>query len=218
MRFTAQLRRRSVDLFPSPMKIAMLRRVRRELRSRDGTLLDVGCAATKYAHLFGGFRYIGLDPDRGLLRSGVEVESSLGRHVVVICGRAESLPLANRSMDVVVSTHALVYFSDRALRSALVAMQQVLRNGSMLLIHIEKTQLDLALSVLKNVKIEVVEVHSEISRRFESYWHDKVGRRGIAMLWQILGFSAAFVFSFVETRLPGRTDVLLVGNVREYAK
>jgi SAM-dependent methyltransferase len=86
-------------------------------------VLDVGCGAgqTLIAAYPGHFA-VGLDPDIDALRLG----STLTQDVAFFCGRAEALPFAQASFDMVIARVSLAYTHiDRSLRE----IRRVLRPG-----------------------------------------------------------------------------------------
>jgi SAM-dependent methyltransferase len=76
--------------------------------SLDRTILDIGCGAGQTliaSNLASGQRAVGVDVDTEALALGRQLDRSL----LLICARAESLPLPSDAFDLVISRVALPY-------------------------------------------------------------------------------------------------------------
>ena len=85
---------------------------------RDGVWVDLGCAEAPLAFALAGLCEVVLvlvDPNREALARAVRKARELGlsRRTVAVCGRAESLPLADDSIDLVVSRGSIFFWDDR---------------------------------------------------------------------------------------------------------
>jgi len=210
-----KLSRRSVEFFPSPMVILMLRTLKKELKGSSGYLLDVGSASAKYFRIFEHFRYLGLDINKEVLRLAREDPLRSSAHL--ICASAVNLPLADDSVDAIVSTHTLVYLDEVDLRLAIGSIDRVRRSNSTVILHIERRQLPTLEEFNLIDGARLIEVHSSLSRSFEKYWHSRVGRRDARVLLQIAGFLIAWLLSFVESALPAKRDILVISRATSSA-
>ena len=94
-----------------------------EVRGKD--VLDVGCGEGRFCRMLGarGARMVGIDPTVELIDEARRLQPGGSFHVA----GAEALPLADASMDLVVSYVALVDIPD--FRAAIGEMARVLRPG-----------------------------------------------------------------------------------------
>ena len=101
------------------------------VRRRPHRVADVGCGtgilASRLAGETGGWLVVGLDPSEGML--GVARRRTAGGGVDRahwLRARSEQIPVADRSLDAVVSSHAFHFFDQRA---ALAEFHRVLAPG-----------------------------------------------------------------------------------------
>jgi len=85
---------------------------------REGVWVDLGCGEGPVAFALAGLSesvLILVDPNREALARALRKAAELGlsRRTVAICGRAESLPLADDSIDLVVSRGSIFFWDDR---------------------------------------------------------------------------------------------------------
>jgi len=85
---------------------------------RDGVWVDLGCGEGPLAFALAELSEVVLvlvDPNREALARAVKKARELGlsRRTVAVCGQAESLPLADDSIDVVVSRGSIFFWEDR---------------------------------------------------------------------------------------------------------
>jgi SAM-dependent methyltransferase len=102
----------------------------RALRGRPQAALDVGCGEGRFCRMLNanGVAATGLDPTPALLAQARKCDGH-GRYIE---GRAESLPFADESFDLVVSYLSLIDIADFA--QAIAEMTRVLTQGGRLLI------------------------------------------------------------------------------------
>jgi len=99
---------------------------------RGGVWVDLGCGegplAFALAALSGAVLVL-VDPDREALARAVRKawELGLGTRTMAVCGRAENLPLADDSVDLVVSRGSIFFWKDRP--AGLREVHRVLRPG-----------------------------------------------------------------------------------------
>jgi len=99
---------------------------------REGVWVDLGCGdgplALALAALSGSVLVL-VDPDREALSRAVAraAESGLSHRTVAVCGRAEELPLADDSVNLVVSRGSIFFWDDRP--AGLREVHRVLRPG-----------------------------------------------------------------------------------------
>ena len=95
-------------------------------------VLEVGCGTGHWLNLLSrGRQAVGVDPSGRMLGRA----RSLGR-ASLVRGRAESVPLADRSFDLVVVVNALHHFSDKA-RFALEAMRVLEPGGRVVILGLD---------------------------------------------------------------------------------
>jgi SAM-dependent methyltransferase len=94
-----------------------------EVRGRD--VLDVGCGEGRFCRMLAtkGARTVGVDPTPSLILEARRLQPT----AVFYEAKAEALPVANASVDLVVSYVALVDIPD--FRAAIIEMRRVLRPG-----------------------------------------------------------------------------------------
>ncbi|GIG68576.1 class I SAM-dependent methyltransferase [Phytomonospora endophytica] len=102
------------------------------IASLSGTVLEIGAGTGRnFPHLSPGAEWIGLEPDR---RLHAKLQASASRHARpnprILPARAESIPLADESVDAVVSTVVLCSVDDQS--TALAEVSRVLRPGGRL--------------------------------------------------------------------------------------
>lgn len=102
----------------------------RALRVRPTNALDVGCGEGRFCRMLrtNGVEATGIDPTRTLIETA-RARDAQGRY---IDGRAQDLPFADESFDLVVSYLSLIDIPDFG--KALAEMARVLRHGGRLLI------------------------------------------------------------------------------------
>ncbi len=87
-------------------------------RPREGVWVDLGCGPGPIAFALAELSesvLVLVDPDRGALARSLEKawELSLRRRTVTVVGRAEQMPLADASVDLVVSRGSIFFWEDR---------------------------------------------------------------------------------------------------------
>jgi SAM-dependent methyltransferase len=98
------------------------------LGALTGTVLEIGAGrGANFVHYGLGVRWIGLEPDRRQHEHLVRASARLGRRSAVLGARAEHVPLADASVDVVVSTVVLCSVADQD--RVLAEIRRVLRPG-----------------------------------------------------------------------------------------
>ena len=97
--------------------------------ARPGSVLDVGCGEGRFCRMMAktGAAVTGLDPTEALLCA-----ARAGGAADYVQGRAEEMPFANGSFDMVVSYLSLIDISD--MRTGIAEMARVLKPGGRLLI------------------------------------------------------------------------------------
>jgi len=85
---------------------------------REGIWVDLGCGEGPLAFALAELSksvLVLVDPDTGALSRAVTKAQELGlsRRTVAVCGRAESVPLADDSIDLVVSRGSIFFWEDR---------------------------------------------------------------------------------------------------------
>ena len=99
---------------------------------REGVWVDLGCGEGPLGFALAELSesvLVLVDPDAGALSRAVTKaqELSLSRRTVAVCGRAESLPLADGSVDLVVSRGSIFFWKDRP--AGVREVRRVLRAG-----------------------------------------------------------------------------------------
>jgi SAM-dependent methyltransferase len=105
-------------------------------RTRKATILDLGCGpgdlALELAHRLRDARVVGLDLSPSMMQLASRHATTDGR-LRFIVGKAEALPMADESVDLVVSTLSLHHFA--APGAAFAEVARVLRPGGVALIY-----------------------------------------------------------------------------------
>jgi len=99
---------------------------------REGLWVDLGCGEGALAFALAArseSALILIDPDRDALHRAVAhaVQLGLGRRAVPVVGRAENLPLADDSVDLVVSRGSIFFWEDQP--AGVREVHRVLRSG-----------------------------------------------------------------------------------------
>lgn len=125
-------------ILPHVIHLAMRNRDLRPYRERtisaaEGRVLEIGIGSGLNLALYGTQvrEILGLEPAPRLLGMAKRAASRLATSTILIKGSAECIPLADRSMDTVVTTWTLCTIPDVA--AALREMRRVLKPGGQLL-------------------------------------------------------------------------------------
>ena len=130
---------------------------------RDGmTVADIGCGTGVFLKIakqkYPRIRYVGLDPDTQALGIAERRFAKAGASVEFKEAFAESLPLADQSVDVCFSTLALHHMPDGIKRDAIKEAYRVLKNGGkMIVADFGETKSTLFRKVLFFEKLEYIE-------------------------------------------------------------
>lgn len=125
---------RASQLYPSPSKFFLLRRLLKCLDDSAGMSigLDVACADFKYRDLFKTDRYVGIDLDAANLQRGIVLRAR--QDDVGILGNLLHLERVPKVADLVVSTHTLASLPDQMREQGVrVLADAVLPNGTLFL-------------------------------------------------------------------------------------
>ena len=201
-------------VFPSPSKIFLLRRARREFRRfRPQTVLDVASAEFKYRVLFPRAAYTGVDYDSEALSRGLAACSVMGpkfRSEGIRANLAQPLTL-DSTYDMVVSLHTLDHLSPKLLGRTVRDLSDSVAKGGVLVLH--GRGLDDPVQQISNdyETLTVEDCDSQISHRFERFWGNRVGSRNpFFVSLQILSFFGAFLCSFIEPKVAGGSSSKLI--------
>jgi ubiquinone/menaquinone biosynthesis C-methylase UbiE len=110
-------------------------RIARQVPLRPGISIDLGCGTGRFTKLLAtafGARVIGVDPSPPMLRAAVHALAGVAG-VSLVQGRAESIPLAPGSADLVLMSMSYHHVPDKA--AALASIRRVLRLGGVLCIR-----------------------------------------------------------------------------------
>jgi len=148
------------------------------------TVLDIGCGTGQLLHkahaLYPSAQLFGIDPAEGM----VELARSRLPSATIYLGTAESLPLSDSSIDVVLSSISFHHWSDQI--SALREISRVLRPGGCFCLT------DISMPVWLAKFIQRIKVKSSVatSQMFEGAGlHVKIQQRTFTrFVWLTLGF------------------------------
>ena len=114
-------------------------KVLNSVKLRDGiTVADIGCGTGVFLKIakerYSRVRFIGLDPDKQALTIAERRLAKAHLSVELREALAESLPLADKSVDICFSTLAFHHMPDNVKRDAIKEMYRVLKSGGKVVI------------------------------------------------------------------------------------